>query len=486
MTRRLLAALVVTAAGCSSAAPEPQVAPAPEPATTVFPTTPPTPGPAPALQLPAPERRELANGMEVLYVRRSGLPVAHVTLVTRGGLADDPARLPGLAAFTASMLDEGAGGRSSLQLSEALELLGAELSTGASWDAASVDLHVLSTRLDQALPLMADVVVRPDFPEKEVKRLRDERLTELARARDEARAIAANAFARLTYGAEHPYGRLASTGSVGRIGRADIASFHRSYYRPAGSTLVIVGDVDPAQVHPLVERAFGEWTGAPPSEPAIATPPETPATRIFLVDKPGAAQSEIRVGHPGVARDNPDYYPLLVLNTLLGGSFTSRLNTNLREVHGYSYGAGSSFSMRRGAGPFLASSAVFTAKTDSAVIEFFRELERIRAEPIPEGELERAKSYLALGLPRRFETTESLASQLATLAVYDLPLDDYNRYVPSVMAVTAEDVRRVANQYLRPDRSVVVVVGDRSTVEPGLRMLKLGPLELRETQDFVR
>ena len=221
---------------------------------------------------------------------------------------------------------------------------------------------------------------------------------------------------------------------------------------------------------------------ARPALPALAAPERT---TVYLVDKPGSAQSEIRVGHPGVARDNPDFFPLVVLNTILGGSFTSRLNSNLREEHGYSYGAGSAFTMRRGAGAFLASSAVFTAKTDSAVLEFFRELNRIRDEAVPAAELERARRYVALGLPRRFETSEDVASQLAELETAGVPLDFYNSYVPRVLAVSAADVQRVAREYLHPDHAVVVVVGDAGRIAPGLRALGIGPLELRETKEFV-
>ncbi|MDQ3556252.1 MAG: insulinase family protein, partial [Gemmatimonadota bacterium] len=430
--------------------------------------------------------RTLPNGLTVWYLRQPELPVVQAVLVTRGGQADDPANLPGLASFTASMLDEGAGGRSALEFAEALELLGASLSTGATWDAARLNLYVLRSRLPEALALMADAAVRPDFPEREVERIREQTVTEVARARDNAGAIAGNAFASLVYGSTHPYGRLATTEGVRRIDRARLADFHRSFYRPGGATLVLVGDVDAEAVHPLVERTLGSWTpGAAPAAPQLASV-EVQATRLFLIDKPGAPQSEVRIGHPGVARDNPDYFPLLVLNTLLGGSFTSRLNSNLRETHGYTYGARSSFAMRQGAGPFLASAAVTTAKTDSSVIEFFRELNRIRTEPVETDELERAKNYVALGLPRNLETTGAVAGSLADLATYGLDASFYDRYVQNVMAVSPADIERVANRYLRPDRSVVVVVGDRRTVEAGLRALPLGAVEVRTVEEFVR
>src|SRR5690606_3430146 len=204
-------------------------------------------------------------------------------------------------------------------------------------------------------------------------------------------------------------------------------------------TLILVGDVDAAELHPVVEEAFGGWSGESPGEVRVEDAASPESTRIYLIDKPGAAQSEIRVGHPALRRDHPDYFPVLVLNTILGGSFTSRLNTNLRETHGFSYGAGSSFAMRLGEGPFLASSAVFGAKTDSAVVEFFHELRRIRDEPVPQHELDRAKSYIALGLPRRFETAGGVAGQLADLEIHDLSMDFFNEYVQRVMSVSAED-----------------------------------------------
>jgi predicted Zn-dependent peptidase len=431
-------------------------------------------------------RRTLANGLEVVYVRHGTLPMVHATLLTRGGTSTDPANLPGVASFTADLLDEGAAGMNALELASALDLIGAQLGTGAGWDAASVDLQVLREHFPEALRLMADVATLPDFPGAEVKRKKEERLTDLARAGDEPRIIAANAFASLMYGASHPYGRVAGIAATRKLDRAALTRFHQRYYRPGGSTLLLVGDVDPDALQPVVESAFGAWSGAAPAAAQPARPRAIPATRIYLVDKPGAAQSEIRIGHPGVPRSTADYYPLIVMNSLLGGSFTSRLNTNLRETHGYSYGASSGFAMRRGEGPFTAASAVFTAKTDSALVEFFNELRHVRDEPVPADELARAKRYVALGTPRRFETSEGVAAQLADLEIYGLPRDFYNSYVQRVMAVTAEDVQRVAREYLHPDRSVVVVVGDVQKIGPGIRALNLGPVEVHQPGEFVK
>lgn len=453
-----------------------------------FPTTPPQLGPAPAVNPPVPVPRTLANGMKVLYVRQPELPVVSAVLVIRGaGATEDPAAVPGLASFTASMLDEGAAGKSALQIADALDLLGANLSTGAGWDAAQVSLYVLKKNFPAALGIMSDVVLRPDFPANEVQRVRDERVTNLTRARDEPTVIASNAFQSLVYGAQHPYGRFATVEATRTLDRDRVTAFHHAAYRPENATLILVGDVDPA-MQPQVEQAFGGWRpmGAAPTMEGALTAPQIGATTIYLVDKPGAAQSEIRIGHPGVARDTPDYFALQVLNTLLGGAFTSRLNLNLRETHGWTYGAGSGFSMRQAAGPFTAQAGVVTAKTDSALVEFFKELNRIRTEPIPADELDKAKRYVALGFPQDFETTQDVARRLSELVTYGIDPNFFGSYVTRIMAVTGDDVKRVANQYVRPGNAVVVVVGDRSQIEAGIRALNLAPVQVKDVGEFVR
>ncbi|HYH80200.1 MAG TPA: pitrilysin family protein [Longimicrobium sp.] len=453
-----------------------------------YPTTPPRLGPAPAVNPPVPVQRTLANGMKVMFVRQPELPVVSAALVIRGaGTTQDPAALPGLASFTASMLDEGAAGKSSLQIADALDLLGANLSTSAAWDAAYVNLYVLRKNFPAALRIMSDVVVRPDFPVNEVQRVRDERVTSLTRAKDEPQAIAANAFSSLVYGAQHPYGRFATVEGTRTLDRARVQAFHGAAYRPENATLILVGDVD-AALQAQVEQAFGAWraTGTAPAAEGSLADPQIGATTIYLVDKPGAAQSEIRIGHPGVRRNTPDFFALQVLNTMLGGSFTSRLNTNLRETHAWTYGAQSSFSMRQAAGPFTEQAGVVTAKTDSALVEFFSELNRIRTQPIPAEELEKAKRYVALGFPGDFETTQDVAARFSNLVTYGIEPSFFGSYVPGIMGVTADDVKRVANQYVRPGNSVVVVVGDRATIEAGIRALNLGPVQVKEAGEFVR
>jgi zinc protease len=452
-----------------------------------YPSTAPALGPPRPVALPQTVSRTLSNGLTVLYAPEREVPLATAVLVMRGGVADEPGELRGLAAFTAAMLDEGAAGRSALELGAELDLLGASLSTGAGWDAAQSSMLVLGKNLPRALELLADVVLRPDFPETEVVRLRQERLTNLRRSVDQPATIANNAFAGLAYPGGHPYGRFVTIGGTEHTDRAAMQAFHRRFYQPAEATLILTGDVDPDQVQPLVERLFGGWTASEPlpSAAPAGAPVHRPRT-IYLVDRPGSQQSEIRLGHAAAPRSTPDYYPLMVMNTVLGGMSMARLNMNLRETHGFSYGAYSGLAMRRQPGPFVASAAVNTAKTDSAVAEFFREIERIRAEPVGEEELVRVRNYLALGFPAQLETAESLAGSLAQLVTSGANVETLSGYVQGVLSVTADDVLRVARQYLRPEETVVVVVGDRQAIEPGLRALGLGPVEVREMSEFTR
>ena len=446
-------------------------------------TRPPALGPAPTLRLPVIQTATLPNGLQVAVIEMHEVPVVDLSLILDAGAAADPADLPGLATFVANMLDEGAGARSALAISEEADFLGARLGTGAGFDVASVSLHVSKRQLGPALDLMADVVLRPTFADSEITRQRELRRTAILQQRDQPVAMAGLAFPAIVFGAVHPYGRPANgtEASTAALSRDRVMEFYQGYYRPANARLLIVGDITLAEARRLVAARFGAWEAGTPRAVPASAPAPTPASRtIYLVDKPGAAQSVIRIGHVGVPRSNPDYYVLEVLNTILGGSFTSRLNQNLRETHGYTYGANSSFAMRRMAGPFTAGASVQSAKTDSALIEFMRELRRIRDEAVPQTELDKAKAYLALGFPGNFETTGGAAAQFRDLLTYGLPLTYYATYVQRVTAVTAADVQRVARQYLDPDHFAIVVVGDRSQIEAGLRALNEGPISIRD------
>jgi predicted Zn-dependent peptidase len=442
---------------------------------------PPATGPAPALVLPEIQKRQLSNGIPIWIVELHEVPVVQLNLVVRGGTADDPAGQFGIASLTAAMLTEGAGSRSALELADAIDFLGASLAAASSFDSMTVRLHVPVARLADALPLMADVALRPSFPPPELERVRQQRLTALVQSRDDAPTIAALAFARVLYGrARFGTAAVGTEATIKRFTVDDLRSFYASRFTPSASALLVVGDVTPDTVMPLLERSFGGWrsdgvSNGPAGRRTDSNGPPRNRREVILVDKPGASQSQIRIGSIGVARSTPDYFPLLVMNTILGGSFTSRLNMNLREKHGYSYGASSSFDMRLAPGPFTAAAGVQTDKTSESLLEFFAELNGIR-QPVPESELIRAKNYVALRFPSGFETTGDISRRLEEALVYRLSDDYFAKYVSAVQAVTAADVERVARAYVQPDRVAVVIVGDRKVIEPGIKALNLGPI----------
>jgi predicted Zn-dependent peptidase len=441
-------------------------------------TRPPAPGPAPDLKLPPIQKRALSNGVAVWVVEAHEVPLVQMNFVVKAGSTDDPPGSFGVASLTAAMLDEGAGKRSALEIADTIEYLGANLSTNSSFDASAVRLNVPVARLQDALPVMADVALRPTFPENELNRLRQERITSLLQARDDPPSVAALSFSRIVFGPAHRYG-TSTTGTettLKAMTPQSLRAFHSAMYRPSNTTIIVVGDVMANAVLPRLETHFGNWRVAGsvirPSLPEVPRPTQG---EITIVDIPSAEQSQIRIGSVGVPRSTPDYFPLLVLNTILGGSFTSRLNQNLREEHGYSYGASSRFDMRRAAGPFQAGAGVQTDKTAESIREFFNELNGI-AKPVDAEELARAKNYIALGFPGEFETMGDMSARLEELVVYNLPDDYFTRYVANVQAVTAEAVQKAAATYIQPRRFSVVVAGDRKVIEPGIRALNLAPV----------
>jgi zinc protease len=435
-------------------------------------------GPIARLTLPPIEKRALANGLPVWVVETHEVPLVQVNLVVFAGSGDDPAGQFGVASLAAAMLDEGAGSRGALDIADAAEFLGASLTTASTFDASAVRLNVPARRLAEALPLMADVALRPTFPIAELDRLRQERLTAILQARDDASAVVGPAFSQVVFGKTHRYGTGANgtTATLKAFSPEELKVFHAAHYQPGNATLVVVGDVTAAGVMPLLEKAFGSWkSGAPVRRTPVPAASQLTAPQVVIVDMPSAEQSQIRIGWVGVPRSTPDYFALEVLNTVLGGSFTSRLNQNLREEHGYSYGASSRFDMRLSAGPFLAGAGVQTDKTAESLKEFFKELNAI-GSPMSAEELTKAKNYLALGFPSDFETIGDLAARLDQMAVYKLPDNYYSEYVARVQAVTAADVQKAAATYIQPGKFAVVVVGDAKAIEPGIRALNLGPV----------
>lgn len=437
------------------------------------------------LKLPALQEFTLPNGLRVLLMEKHDLPLVQVNLMVEAGSVHDPAARAGVASLAADMLDEGAAGRSALALADTFEMLGARFGVGAGQHVSSVTLRVPVARLPQALPVVADVVLRPDFPASELDRLRKERLTALLRAHDQPGAIASALTSTTLFGRDHPYGRTPSEAALRAVSVDDLRAFHAARWTADNATLVVVGDVTAAQVRPLVERAFGSWkkgTGA--AAAAVAVAPQVSGRTIYLIDKPGAAQSVIQLGRIGAARSASDYFPLLVMNTILGGYFTSRLNQNLREKHGYTYGASSNFSFRPAPGPWIASASVQTNATGPAVREFFNELAGM-SQPLADEELERAKSYIASQFAPSFQSVAGIASMLGDLVQYDLPGSYFNEYTRRILGVTKADVERAVARHIDPANTAVFVVGDRRVVEPQLRELGIGEIRVLAKEDVL-
>lgn len=429
------------------------------------------------------ERRTLANGMQLVVAPVMKLPIATVLLLVEAGAAGDPQGKEGVAQLTAQALLEGTEELDGVRLNEQLELLGATASASADWDIAVVRCTALVENLPRALAIVGDVLRAPAFPEREVERFKAERIAELLQQRADPSALAEEAFARAVYAPGSRYA-IADGGderSVRGLSRADVQAFYEERYRLEGITVVIAGALSADDAAALIEGAFGRWRGGASSRATVDDGAASRTRSIHLVGKPDAPQSELRIGHVGVPRRHPDYFSIVVMNAILGGLFSSRINLNLREAHGYTYGAHSGFDWRRQAGPFGVDTAVKSDVTDAAIREVLAEIDRIRREPVTAEELSLATSYLDGVFPIRYETTEAIASALAGLVVYDLGDDYFDRYRERVRAVSAEDVLRVAAEQLRPDELQVVVVGDPAVVREPLERLGIGSVIVQET-----
>ena len=427
------------------------------------------------LVLPEPARFTLSCGASVRLLERHDLPAVAVEALLPGGAGSAPAAHAGLAALTADMLDEGAGGRSALGLARTLERLGAGFDSVAGYEDSRVRLWVLSPRLPEALSVMADVLMRPTLASDDLERVRCERMDAVLQLRDEPGTLASDALASLLYGRGHPWGQslLGTRMSLGGITRDDVVRYHTERYQPGNTTFVVAGDVREAVLRELLEERFAGWEQGTELNDVESAVPEPDNTVIHVLDRPHAAQSEVRVGRVGASRSAPDYFSVVALNTILGGAFTSRLNTRLREEKGFTYSAHSTFHMRRSPGPFIARAAVHTPVTDQTVRVFLEELTRLVEEPVPAEELEHAKRYVALRLPQAFEALGDLVTRVAEQVLYGLPEDYWATYVPRLLAVDRQDVQAAAQRYLDPRSMTVVVVGDRAAVEERLRGLEI-------------
>lgn len=434
----------------------------------------PPPGPPRPYRFPHIERRTLANGLRVLVAENHSAPVVAVRALIGSGADRDTAQLAGLASMSAELLDEGAGSRDAIRLAEDLGLLGASLGSGTDWDATYVSIDVLSKNLNSSLEIFADVVRRPMLPASALERVRSERLMELLQQREEPAAIAGKRFSNLLYGSG-TYGNsvIGNSESVSRLSIDDVRRFYTQNFIPNNTSIIVAGDVSSRPLLDLIERLFGDWKRGPEPPHPTVSPAAIEGSRVFLIDRPNAVQSEIRVGHIGVPRSTEDYFPLTVMNALLGGVFNSRINLNLRERHGYTYGARSMFAFRRLAGPFVVSAPVRNEVTLESVTEVFNELRRIRTGDIEERELEDTKNYLAGVFPATVQSSSDIAGRILDMELYGLPHDYFDRYRENITAVSAEDIARVAQKYIEPDRALIVIVGNAAQIREPLSTLGL-------------
>jgi zinc protease len=451
---------------------------------SVLPKSPrPLPGPPREYHFPRFERRRLDNGMELIVAPVTKLPLVTVTLMTDAGAVCDPPGREGTGQLVAKLMLEGTAASDGGELTERFERLGATVDAHADWDMAALTMTVLSEHLSQAFELLGEVLLTPAFRAREVERLKAERLAELLQLRAEPRGLADDLFSRFVYSPAsrfiRPEGGDETT--VEAIERDQIVSFYEARYLPGGATLIVAGDVTVDQAETLARRAFGAWNGGAPPRVSAIDLPRNAERAVHIVAKEDAPQSELRIGHVGIPRNHPDFFPVNVMNAVLGGLFNSRINLNLREVHGYTYGAYSGVAWRRQAGPFVVSTAVKSDVTDAAAREVLIEIDRIRAAPIAPEELSLATSYLDGVFPIRFETTAAIASALSVLVLYGLADDYYDRYRERVRAMTAEQILGAAQKYLHPDALQMVVVGNPNAIREPLERLGFGAVTLYDS-----
>jgi zinc protease len=439
-------------------------------------------GPERSFTFPAIRRATLDNGLRVWTVEHRQVPLVSVLALVPAGSSSDPPDRHGLAAISGDMLDEGCGDRSALDVHEALGRIGAQLDIDVGHDATVLSLTTLERYLGSGLDLLRDMLVSPRFEQREFDRVRDLRLNRLLQLKDMPPALADRAFTQLLY-RNHPYGHLpiGTEGALRSLMIRDITSFHRRAFIPSRTTMIAVGDASHEALVAAVQRAFDGWTleaSGPVADPETFPTPAAPPTRLAVVHRSGSAQSELRIGHVALSRRSPDYHGALVANMILGGQFVSRINMNLREDKGYTYGVRTAFEFRRAPGPFVLHASVQHDATADALREALGEIRAIRGErPVTREELEMGRATLTRGYPRNFETADQVARAAAQLALYDLPDDYFTTFVPKVLALTEDQVTAVAAKHIDPARLLTVVVGDRDKLMPSLKALDLGDVD---------
>ncbi|HYS69383.1 MAG TPA: pitrilysin family protein [Gemmatimonadaceae bacterium] len=443
--------------------------------------SPPARGAERPFKIPVPASFTLANGLQVIYDERPGLPVVAANLVFRTGDDASPIDKPGVGDFAVAMLDKGTTSRSAAEIADEAARLGATLQTGSTMDQSSVTVRSLTSNFPAALHLAADVALHPAFSDEEIARLKTSRLGDLANLRQDPSSIAPQVLAMSLYGPRHPYGyaALGTEASIKATTRADLVSFWKNAFVPNNAALVVVGKIDPTELRNLAEREFGSWSRGAPVATRLGGVATTDA-KIVVVNLPDAPQTQLRVGLIGPPRSTPDYDALELMNTDLGGMFSSRINLNLREAHGYTYGAWSYFDYRRAGGPFMVVSGVRADVTGASVSEIMKELNRMRSAPMPPEELKLSKDSYIRSLPGNFESSGRAANNYSSAYIYGLGLDYFSKLPGRFGALTSSDALDVARRYLQMDRVRVIAVGDAAKIEPQLAALNLGPIEHRD------
>jgi zinc protease len=438
-------------------------------------------GAPPAVHLPVPSTFTLENGLKVYLVEDHALPILSASFVSRAGSETNPQGKGGLATLTAETMGDGTESRDLKKLADDEELVGVRISPGASMDGSSAGMSMLTSNTDHGIELLSDVIEHPAFRQEDVDLRRKQRLTRIAQETDSVQAMAQRVGPKLVFG-DSPYGQSISgtRESVEALNRDDLTSFYKSHYGPADSALLLAGDITPAEARRVAEVYFGKWTGTASEAVTLPPAPEMQATHIVIVDKPGAPQTMLMAFGLGLPANSPELPALQVMNYTLGGSFASRINMNLREEHGYTYGASSGYRSYRAGGQFIAGGLVRTDVTAPAARELMKEITQFPSNPPTEAELTASKDALVQSLPGNFETTFSATLAMQSIFLYDRPLDYYAKLPERYRAVTAEDVARVAKEDLHPNALVIVAAGDRAKIEPGLKDAGLGTVEVRD------
>lgn len=440
--------------------------------------SPPAAGNVKEFRFPGFELHPLDNGLTLYLARYPRGPLIHQLLILPGGAECDVPERAGATALAASLMDEGTDGASALEIAYRVETLGGYLTSYADWDTMSAALGVLARHTRPGLQLLAEIASGASFPDAEIERLRRQHLAELQRRRAQPSSLASDALGRTLYaGTAYASPVLGTPATVSAIDRAQILEAADRDITPAGAALILVGDLEPARILDQVEQTFGDWRGSPRRRATRLQPPSRKGHDLVIVDRPQAPQTELWLGAVGVPRSHPDRPGLMVLNSLLGGKFTSRLNLNLRERLGITYGVSSSFSSRRGPGPFVVAASVDTAAVGTATQEILDEIHRLQDAPVSAAELADTQSYIRGIFPYSLQRIEGLADRLADLAAYDLAADYFSTYLRQIAQVTREDLQRLAQEHLDPDSMAIVAVGPQSTIEPQLSHLGSASIE---------